>query len=110
MDIAKIIRLKYPDVNFQTDVILQDDGNGIYIKEWNLDVPKPTENDLLDWETEVADKIVFEENKLANAEIYKQLDQIDLKSIRALRNNETDRLQALELEAVNLRKQLLPEK
>jgi hypothetical protein len=27
-----------------TDVILQDDSNGQgpYIKEWNLDIPKPT--------------------------------------------------------------------
>lgn len=110
MNIAKIIKLKYPDANLQKDVIIQDDGQGQYIKEWNLDTPKPTEKDLLNWETEVTDKIVFEENKIVNAEIYKQLDQIDLKSIRALRNNETDRLQALELEAVNLRAQLLPEK
>jgi hypothetical protein len=30
------------EVNFKTEVILQDDGNGVYIKEWNLDIPKPT--------------------------------------------------------------------
>lgn len=30
------------EVNFLTEVILQDDGNGAYIKEWNLDIPKPT--------------------------------------------------------------------
>jgi hypothetical protein len=24
------------------EVILQNDGNGDYIKEWNLDIPKPT--------------------------------------------------------------------
>jgi hypothetical protein len=30
------------EVNFLTEVILQDDGNGVYIKEWNLDIPKPT--------------------------------------------------------------------
>jgi hypothetical protein len=30
------------EVDFRTDVKLQDDGNGAYIKEWNLDIPKPT--------------------------------------------------------------------
>jgi hypothetical protein len=29
-------------INFRTEVKLQDDGNGAYIKEWNLDIPKPT--------------------------------------------------------------------
>jgi hypothetical protein len=30
------------EVDFSKDVILQDDGNGAYIKEWNLDIAKPT--------------------------------------------------------------------
>ena len=30
------------EIDFTKDVILQDDGNGAYIKEWNLDIPKPT--------------------------------------------------------------------
>ena len=30
------------EVDFLTEVRLQDDGNGAYIKEWNLDIPKPT--------------------------------------------------------------------
>ena len=32
------------EVDFSKDVILQDDSNGqgAYIKEWNLDIPKPT--------------------------------------------------------------------
>lgn len=31
-------------VDFSKDVLLQDDSNGLgaYIKEWNLDIPKPT--------------------------------------------------------------------
>ena len=31
-------------VDFKTEVKLQDDSNGLgaYIKEWNLDIPKPT--------------------------------------------------------------------
>jgi len=30
------------EIDFLTEVRLQDDGNGAYIKEWNLDIPKPT--------------------------------------------------------------------
>ena len=30
------------EVNFRNEVTLQDDGNGAYIKEWNLDIAKPT--------------------------------------------------------------------
>ena len=30
------------EVDFLNEVKLQDDGNGAYIKEWNLDIPKPT--------------------------------------------------------------------
>jgi hypothetical protein len=30
------------EIDFLKEVKLQDDGNGAYIKEWNLDIPKPT--------------------------------------------------------------------
>jgi hypothetical protein len=30
------------EVDFRTEVKLQDDGNGAYIKEWNLDIAQPT--------------------------------------------------------------------
>jgi hypothetical protein len=30
------------EVDFLKEVILQDDGNGIYIHKWNLDIAKPT--------------------------------------------------------------------
>tara|TARA_X000001388_G_scaffold62020_1_gene47739 strand:- start:259 stop:630 length:372 start_codon:yes stop_codon:yes gene_type:complete len=33
-------------VNFTKDVLLQDDGDGSYIKEWNLDIDKPTDATL----------------------------------------------------------------
>ena len=36
------------EINFRTDVILQDnsDGKGVFIAEWNLDIPKPTDAQL----------------------------------------------------------------
>jgi hypothetical protein len=30
------------EIDFLKDVRLQDDGNGAYIKEWNLDIAQPT--------------------------------------------------------------------
>lgn len=30
------------EVDFLKDVRLQDDGKGVFIAEWNLDIPKPT--------------------------------------------------------------------
>ena len=44
------------NVNFMSDVMLQDDsqGQGAYIKEWNLDIDQPTDEQLELYET-VAD-------------------------------------------------------
>ena len=44
------------NVDFMSDVMLQDDSNGqgAYIKEWNLDIEKPTDEQLELYET-VAD-------------------------------------------------------
>ena len=41
------------DVDFRSDVMLQDDsdGNGVYIKEWNLDIAQPTSAQLNSYET-----------------------------------------------------------
>lgn len=44
-------------VDFQKDVMLQDDsdGKGAYIKEWNLSIAKPTDEQLASYEAD-ADK------------------------------------------------------
>ena len=41
------------EVDFIKDVMLQDDsdGNGAYIKEWNLDIAQPTADQLASYET-----------------------------------------------------------
>ena len=41
------------NVDFTIDVKLQDDsdGNGAYIKEWNLDIAQPTDAQLASYET-----------------------------------------------------------
>ena len=41
------------EVDFRNDVMLQDDsdGNGAYIKEWNLDISEPTSEQIASYET-----------------------------------------------------------
>ena len=43
------------EIDFLKDVRLQDDGNGAYIKEWNLDIAQPTEAQLNALETQAND-------------------------------------------------------
>jgi hypothetical protein len=45
------------EVNFLKDVILQDnsDGKGVFIAEWNLDIPKPTLAQLDTFEAQAND-------------------------------------------------------
>jgi hypothetical protein len=40
------------EVDFLNDVLLQDDGQGAYIKEWNLDTAQPTQAQLDALETQ----------------------------------------------------------
>ena len=53
---SKIKQYVGSEVDFQSDVILQDDGQGAYIKEWNLDTPKPTQAQLDALETAADDE------------------------------------------------------
>jgi len=39
------------NVDFLKDVMLQDDGQGAYIKEWNLNIAQPTDAQLASYET-----------------------------------------------------------
>jgi hypothetical protein len=51
---SKIKQYVNAEVDFTSDVILQDDSNGqgAYIKEWNLDIAKPTDAQLDALETQ----------------------------------------------------------
>ena len=48
------------NVDFLTDVILQDDGQGAYIKEWNLSIAKPTMEQLNSYEAQAT---IYENNQ-----------------------------------------------
>ena len=70
------------EVDFLKDVMLQDDsdGNGAYIKEWNLDIAQPTDAQLSAQEsaadTEEANSVVRSTRRTAYGDIGEQLDEI----------------------------------
>ena len=70
------------EVDFSKDVMLQDDsdGNGAYIKEWNLDIAQPTDAQLSAQETaantEEANNQVRSTRRTAYGNIGDQLDEI----------------------------------
>ena len=70
------------DVDFTKDVMLQDDsdGNGAYIKEWNLDIAQPTDAQLSAQESaankEEANATVRSTRRTAYGDIGEQLDEI----------------------------------
>ena len=70
------------NVDFTNDVMLQDDsdGNGAYIKEWNLDIAQPTDAQLSAHETaantEEANNTVRSTRRTAYGDIGEQLDEI----------------------------------
>jgi len=70
------------EVDFLKDVMLQDDsdGNGAYIKEWNLDIAQPTDAQLSAQESaankEEANAQVRSTRKAAYGDIGEQLDEI----------------------------------
>jgi len=81
----KIITFLGKEVDFKNDVKLQNDGDGDYIKEWNLDVPQPTEAELNAVEDD-ADKlernnIVITKRKRLYGSWDKQLEEINEQGI-----------------------------
>jgi hypothetical protein len=70
------------DVDFTSDVLLQDDSNGqgAYIKEWNLSIAKPTDAQLASYETAAntaeSNAQVDATRKAAYGDIGSQLDEI----------------------------------
>ena len=72
----KIRKYVNAEIDFTSDVILQDDSNGqgAYIKEWNLDIAKPTdaqldalEKEANAYEQELKDAEANKETKKASA-------------------------------------------
>jgi len=80
------------NVDFTNDVMLQDDSNGqgAYIKEWNLDIAQPTNDQLNSYDT-VAD-LKERQNAVRNTRrnAYASLgDQLDMQYKDALNGTTT---------------------
>ena len=67
-------------VDFLNDVKLQDDGQGVYIKEWNLDIAEPTAEQIASYETAgntaEANNTIIATRKTAYGSWDKQLEEI----------------------------------
>ena len=70
------------EVDFTKDVMLQDDSNGegAYIKEWNLSIAEPTDTQLASYEsagnTAEANNTIIATRKTAYGSWDKQLEEI----------------------------------
>jgi hypothetical protein len=77
---TKIKQYVNAEVDFLNDVLLQDDGNGAYIKEWNLDIAQPTQAQLDALEAQATTYENNEKIKATRKALYgawdKQLEEI----------------------------------
>jgi len=80
------------EVDFTKDVILQDnsDGKGVFIAEWNLDMPKPTMEQLNAYETQAntyeANKQIIRQRLKAYGSIAQQIEYITENGLEAWQN------------------------
>lgn len=42
----KALKHLHPDLEIDRDFVLRDDGEGVYILNWNVDRPKPTDSEI----------------------------------------------------------------
>ena len=88
---SKIIKYLDREVDFEKDVLLQDDGNGAYIKEWNVAEAQPTDDQLNALESEAT---TLENNNQAVSNrqkeygsVSKQIEFITEKGLEAWKTN-----------------------
>ena len=113
MNLSELLQLKYPNANFLHDILLSDhgDGNGPVISKWNLPDLQPTQEQLTQWTIELQPAYEAQQRNLQfsliNADLLMQLEAIDKRSIRALRENDTTKIEELNSQASALRSKLI---
>lgn len=77
------------EVDFLKEVILQDESNGlgVYIHEWNLDIPKPTLEQLNLLEEQANQ---YEQNLITEQQNKEQNKQSALNKLKALGLNDVE--------------------
>lgn len=104
LGLGTIMKHLYPDAIPLVDYTVQNDGDGEYISQWDLPTEKPSKEYLLAKSEEIETKI--ESGKKKDL-IVAQLEDLDRKTIRALREGDTVRLADLEDKAKKLRAKLV---
>jgi hypothetical protein len=88
---SKIIKYLDREVDFEKDVLLQDDGNGAYIKEWNVAEAQPTDDQLNALESEATtlenNAIVISNRQKEYGTVSKQIEFITEKGLEAWKTN-----------------------
>jgi predicted P-loop ATPase/GTPase len=105
MNILDVLSLKSSDQEFFNAMILTEDGG---IHSWYLEEHPVNSNEFDLWVSDapVNSKYTKQINDIINKNILKELLEIDTKSIRALRTNDTARLAQLESQAAAFRLKL----
>lgn len=92
MQLNEILTTKFPDAFkiFPPKIRLQDDGEGIYIKEWNIDEPEPTQEQLDAWAIELEDELFNSQQRELRRLAYPSLrDQLDMQYWDNINNTTT---------------------
>lgn len=108
-----ILKINFPNAIFGLNGTIQltSIGEGVdpVIQFWGIsNCAQPTPEQITAWQTDPTTIAAYtvQQNAITNAPIIAQLKEIDNKSIRALRTNDTNRLTELETQAAQLRSQL----
>ena len=98
MHISKILAVKYPDRRWSLN---GENYEGLTMLDG---LPKPSENELDSlWEEVQAEELKTK----TNAKIYAKMDELDRKSIRALRDRDIIYIENYRAEVEKLREQIL---
>lgn len=102
-NIAIVLEYLYPNAKPNVDYFLQDDGNGAYIKQWNLLDEKPSDDFLLSKEEEAVFSVLKKRRK---QEILSELEKSDLKIIRSIVEGDNIRISKHNEKQLKLRAEL----
>ena len=85
MNLYDILSLKYPNADFTKDILLSDEGQGVFIRAWNLVGGIPDETTLNLWGSEV--DLAYRQKRAVQSRTYPSIgDQLDMQYKDALNN------------------------
>lgn len=110
MNLKEILELKYPEECAKGYIRCNSkDMVEWTIGTWEIEDPIPSNQELEQWESEYESDFITKEKQKqfreTNKDTLEALAAIDVKSIRALRENDQVRLAELNSQAIQLRKQ-----